>query len=41
MTSPTKAEGSGSAAALDPELETATEVAAKGEKQPEGRSPAS
>ncbi|MFF7392270.1 ABC transporter permease [Streptomyces scabiei] len=38
MTSPTKAEGSGSAVALDPELETAAEVA-KGEKKLEGRSP--
>ncbi len=40
MTSPTKAEDSGSAAVLDPELTAADEVA-KGEKQPEGRSPAS
>ncbi|MGW0840732.1 ABC transporter permease [Streptomyces sp. NPDC002787] len=38
MTSPTKAEGSGSAVALDPELETTAEVA-KGEKKLEGRSP--
>ncbi|WP_215448826.1 ABC transporter permease [Streptomyces sp. ATCC 21386] len=38
MTSPTKAEGSGSAVALDPELEMAAEVA-KGEKKLEGRSP--
>ncbi|MBZ3903566.1 MULTISPECIES: ABC transporter permease [Streptomyces] len=38
MTSPTKAEGSGSAVALDPELETTDEVA-KGEKKLEGRSP--
>jgi peptide/nickel transport system permease protein len=38
MTSPTKAEGSGSAVALDPELETTAE-AVKGEKKLEGRSP--
>ncbi|ALV52019.1 ABC transporter permease [Streptomyces althioticus] len=38
MTSPTKAEDSGSAAVLDPELTATTDVA-KGEKQPEGRSP--
>ncbi|MFM9559242.1 ABC transporter permease [Streptomyces caniscabiei] len=38
MTSPTKAEGSGSAVALDPELESTAEVA-KGEKKLEGRSP--
>ncbi|MEV5364596.1 ABC transporter permease [Streptomyces cellulosae] len=38
MTSPTKAEDSGSAAVLDPELTATTDVV-KGEKQPEGRSP--
>ncbi|CAL9443974.1 MULTISPECIES: ABC transporter permease [unclassified Streptomyces] len=38
MTSPTKAEDSGSAAVLDPELTATTDVA-QGEKQPEGRSP--
>ncbi|MET9729847.1 ABC transporter permease [Streptomyces sp. NPDC006458] len=38
MTSPTKAEGSGSAVALDPELE-ATSAVAKGEQKLEGRSP--
>ncbi|MEV5430132.1 ABC transporter permease [Streptomyces sp. NPDC052701] len=38
MTSPAKAEGSGSTVALEPELETAAEVA-QGDKQPEGRSP--
>ncbi|MFF0205765.1 ABC transporter permease [Streptomyces sp. NPDC005017] len=38
MTSPTKAEGSGSAVALDPELEATSEVA-KGEQKLEGRSP--
>ncbi|MFE2041432.1 ABC transporter permease [Streptomyces sp. NPDC059477] len=38
MTSPTKAEGSGSAVALDPELETTSPVA-PGEKKLEGRSP--
>ncbi|MFH8452333.1 ABC transporter permease [Streptomyces fungicidicus] len=40
MTSPIKAEDSGSAAVLDPELAaTAENTAAKGVKQPEGRSP--
>ncbi|KES04090.1 ABC transporter permease [Streptomyces toyocaensis] len=40
MTSPIKAEDSGSAAVLDPELAATTdEAVAKGEKQPEGRSP--
>ncbi|MER6672586.1 ABC transporter permease [Streptomyces sp. NPDC000983] len=38
MTSPTKAEGSGSAVALDPELEATSEVAEKPKKL-EGRSP--
>jgi peptide/nickel transport system permease protein len=38
MTSPTKAEGSGSAVALDPELEATSEVADKPKKL-EGRSP--
>ncbi|WP_171108169.1 MULTISPECIES: ABC transporter permease [Streptomyces] len=38
MTSPTKAEGSGSTVALDPELEVTSEVA-KGAKKLEGRSP--
>ncbi|MBV7700510.1 ABC transporter permease [Streptomyces sp. TRM70350] len=38
MTSPTKAEGSGSTVALDPELEATSEVA-KGAKKLEGRSP--
>ncbi|MEG3629645.1 ABC transporter permease [Streptomyces poriticola] len=38
MTSPTKAEGSGSVAALDPELDATSEVA-EGPKKLEGRSP--
>ncbi|MFD0317105.1 ABC transporter permease [Streptomyces flavalbus] len=38
MTSPTKAEGSGSAVALDPELDATSEVA-EGPKKLEGRSP--